>query len=75
MKRAEMLTITRARSNVQHAEAVFAQGQPIRDAFGPFSAGGATDRQEAYTALLLVIAEYFARAGRLVGIERERYER
>ena len=70
----ERLTIARSRAIVEHAEAVFEQGQPVADAFEPFAAGGAVDRFEAYTALLLVIADYFAMVKRLDRTEQERYE-
>jgi len=71
---AERLTIVRARSIVEHAEAVFAEGRLIPDAFDPFSSAGAIDRQEAFTALLLVVADYFASVSGLDRTECERYE-
>lgn len=74
LQSAERLTIERSRSIVEYAEAIFEQGQPIADAFEPFAAGGAVDRFEAYTALLLVIADYFAMVNRLTRKEQERYE-
>jgi hypothetical protein len=70
----ERLTIARARHLVEHAESTFALGSSIPDAFEPFAEAGAIDRQEAYTALLLVIADYFVATRSSSHVERERFE-
>ncbi|WP_162348874.1 hypothetical protein [Pseudoxanthomonas gei] len=58
-KHMERLTVLRARRIVGHAETIFSLRDEILDAFDPFASGGAIDRQEACTALLLVISDYY----------------
>jgi hypothetical protein len=53
------LTISRARSIVEHAENEYAAGKRIDYAFTPFETGGATSPLEALHALYIVIAEFF----------------
>ena len=53
------LTLQRARTIVEHAENEFSRGENIEDAFVPFLDGGASSRQEARNALLIVVADSY----------------
>lgn len=53
------MTIARAREIVEHAENEFANGNDIKDAFMPFSRGGATTRLEALQSLYIRIADFY----------------
>jgi hypothetical protein len=53
------MTLTRARSIVEHAENVFGTGHRIEYSFTPFEAGGASSPLEALHALYIVIADRF----------------
>ena len=56
------LTPEGARQIVEHAEAEFASGRKIDDAFAPFAERGAASRQEARNALLIVVADFYRHA-------------
>ena len=53
------LTLERARTIVEYAENIFADGRSRSETFKAFAEGGASFRLEAFCALYIVIADYF----------------